>query len=363
MTLRTVVVVGAGLIGSSLAMALVREGVAVYVVDADARVAETAAALGAGSTAAPTPGEVELVVAAVPPDAVAQVWAEAAIRYPAATLTDVASVKTIVLAGASAAGLDLTRVVGSHPLAGRETSGPTAARVDLFEGRPWVVSPSKSATDEAVARVRTMVELVGATVIEMDADEHDRAVATASHVPQVAASAVAAQLLNDAAAGAVSGQGLRDVTRIAASDADLWTGILTANATHVADVLDRVQGDLTALRDALRLSATGDEGASDSVRALLTRGREGHALIPGKHGGRHEEFANVSVVIDDRAGALARLFAAADAASVNVEDVTIEHATGAQFGLISLAVTSAAASPLREFLTNAGWRVLPALNR
>ena len=139
------------------------------------------------------------------------------------------------------------RYVGGHPLAGRERSGAVAARGDLFAGRPWVLTPTAECDPAAVARVRQLAESVGAVVSIMDAGQHDEAVAVVSHLPQVAASLVAARLREvPEAAVALAGQGVRDVTRIAASDPVLWTQILAGNAGAVRRVLQLAQDDLAA---------------------------------------------------------------------------------------------------------------------
>ena len=162
-----------------------------------------------------------------------------------ATVTDVTSVKAEPLAAAVAAGADPGRLVGGHPMAGRETSGAAAARHDLFDDRVWVISPLAESDPERVVTVRDLVVTCGAVPVVMAPEEHDRAVALTSHAPQLLSSLLAARLLDaDPEAVAVSGQGLRDMTRIAASDPALWRSILDANADSVADVLRDLRVDM-----------------------------------------------------------------------------------------------------------------------
>ena len=141
----TVLVVGTGLVGTSVALAVRRKGAVVHLVDRDPAVAHTAAQLGAGTAGWPAT-DPDLVVVGAPPEAVGDVVADVQRRFPTSVVTDVASVKVLPQRAVTAAGGDLGAYVGSHPLAGRERSGPQAARGDLFEGRPWVLTPSPEST-------------------------------------------------------------------------------------------------------------------------------------------------------------------------------------------------------------------------
>jgi prephenate dehydrogenase len=166
----------------------------------------------------------------------------------------------------------------------------------------------------------------------------------------------------DDAAVALAGQGVRDTTRIAASDPALWTSVLGGNAGNVAAVLASVRDDLAAVVAALAgLDAdarSADDGAPPSaVTDLLTRGRAGRARLPGKHGSAPTTYAVVPVVIPDRPGELARLFAAAGQAKVNIEDVAIEHSPGRPLGLVELSVRPEAADVLAAALQRDGWTV------
>ncbi|PPK68802.1 prephenate dehydrogenase [Actinokineospora auranticolor] len=270
-------VVGTGLIGTSVALALRERGVAVYLADVDAHAVRVAGELGAGLRWS---GQgVDLAVIAVPPHAVAARLAELQRRGAARAYTDVASVKAGPVADARRLGCDLVSYVPGHPLAGREVSGPAAGRADLFAGRPWALCPGPEAGADALDLARELVSLCGAEAVTVDAGAHDSAVALVSHAPHVVASAVAASLAggDDTALG-LAGQGLRDVTRIAAGDPVLWRSILAGNTLPVAGVLERVAADLTAAAAALR------SGDLDTVADLLGRGVRGHGRIPGARG-------------------------------------------------------------------------------
>jgi prephenate dehydrogenase len=356
------VVIGAGLIGTSIALAVRAKGGQVWLADRDPASLRLAVELGAG-VPLPDAGLDEpavLAVIAVPPGAVAATLLDAQKRGLARAYTDVASVKARPLLAAAELGCDLSTFVAGHPLAGRERSGPAAAQADLFLGRPWAMCPAGS-SPEAVAAVTELAGICGANPLTMDALEHDKAVAVVSHGPHVVSAAVAARLADaeDTALG-LAGQGVRDVTRIAASDPALWIGILTANAEPVADVLDGVAGDLALAAAMLRASVESPaiaEVASGKIDELLRRGNTGRGRIPGKHGGRAREYAVVAVVIPDRPGELARLFDAGRAAGVNIEDVSIEHSPGLPLGLAELSVRPEEAERLTAELRTRGWSV------
>lgn len=354
--LRTCLVVGTGLIGTSVALALRRHGVTVHLTDRDPAAAHLAQQLGAGTVDPPTE-QVDLAVVAVSPSATAEVVSGLLAGNVAATVVDTAAVKDGVLRAVAAAVGPAPHFVGTHPMAGRERSGPSAARADLFEGRPWAVSTA-GAEERSIVRVRRLLELCGAVPVEMAAPAHDAAVALVSHVPQVAASLVAARLAEgDDTALALTGQGLRDVTRIAASDPDLWVDILVANAQPVARILTELRQDVDAVVHALGEVGDDDEWARTSLREVLVRGNAGRARLPGKHGGRSTAYAVVPVVLADRPGELARLVVDVGAAGVNIEDIRIEHSPGQPVGLVELAVAPGSEAALGAALAGLGWVV------
>ena len=355
------VIIGTGLIGTSVALALRGRGTEVWLTDTDRGAARLAAELGAGQVlpASGRPGgPAEVALLAVPPGAVARALADAQRRRLASCYTDVASVKSLPLREASAAGCDLTRFVSGHPMSGRERSGPAAARAELFAGQPWVICPAADSAERCVATVTALARACGAQPVLMSPAEHDRWVALVSHVPHLVASAMAAQC---AAAPpdalALAGPGLRDVTRVAAGDAGLWTEILAANAAQVREIVAAVIGQLGAAAEARGALAAGDDDAVKQLTAVLEAGRDGVARIPGKQGGPAPHYAIVQVVIADAPGELARLFAAAGEAGINIEDVRIEHSPGLPAGVAELSVRQEAARALAAALAGAGWPV------
>ena len=357
-------IVGTGLLGTSIGMALRELGIDVVLQDPSRTTVVLARDVGAGRLPADDDEDVRLVVVAAPPDVTPDVVLAELAAHPNAVVTDVASIKTAVLEALQASGADLRRYVGSHPMAGSERSGPTAARADLFVGRPWVVVGSGSSSPEAVRVVRDLVSDMGATAVLLDAQAHDDAVALVSHVPQIAASLVAARLAEaDPASLDLAGQGLRDVTRIAASDPALWTSILAANAASVAPVLKSMRADLDRLIDALEHAAvaTGAEsvtaGALGTVAGTIAAGNSGVSRIPGKHGGARRSYDIVTVLVPDAPGELARLLGDVGHAGINLEELQLEHAPRQAVGLAAISVLPGLGARLENELTERGWRV------
>ncbi|KPI32382.1 prephenate dehydrogenase [Streptomyces sp. NPDC054950] len=357
--MRTALVIGTGLIGTSAALALAQRGVVVHLADHDPGQARTAAALGAGTDAEPE-GPVDLAIVAAPPAHVAGVLADAMRRGVARGYLDVASVKGGPRRELLALGLDLSAYIGSHPMSGREKSGPLAATGDLFEGRPWVLTPTRDTDTEVLNLALELVSHCRAVPVVMDADAHDRAVALVSHMPHLVSSMVAARLEHaEEAAVRLCGQGIRDVTRIAASDPGMWIDILSANPGPVADLLTDVAADLEETVRSLRALQSSDDSkrreGADGVQDVLRRGNAGQVRVPGKHGAAPRAYEVVAVLIDDQPGQLARIFADAGQAGVNIEDVRIEHATGQQAGLVQLMVEPKSAVVLSSALRERGW--------
>lgn len=350
-------IIGTGLIGTSLGIALTSAGYDVSLDDPSPTARWLARDLRAGRIdVGETP---DVVVVAAPPDVCGDASVEALKRWPEAVVTDVASVKEIILRVVLESGADVTRYVGSHPMAGRERSGAAAARADLFDGRAWVIVPHETTDPRAVDAVRMIASAVGAAVRVMPAAEHDAAVAAVSHLPQLAASVVASCLreLPEPAVG-LAGQGLRDVTRIAASDPRLWTQILYGNAPALLHVLREVQEQVGDIVEALEGIVAGrSEGALATISRVLEAGNLGHARIPGKHGAAPAAYEVVSVVVPDEPGSLARLLADVGDAGINLEDLQLEHGIGQAVGIAYVSVVPASVEPLLEALEERGWRV------
>jgi prephenate dehydrogenase len=342
-------VVGTGLLGTSVGLAATQAGLEVWLTDINHEHVRTASGLGAG-TVAPPEGAAQLTVVAVPPDHIAESVVEALER--GGVVTDVGSVKSLPLEHiADHADEDLlTCYVGSHPMAGSERSGPLAATAALFDGRPWAITPHIHSSPDAIALVEALARLCRAEPVRLSPVEHDRAVARTSHLPHLLAVLTAGQLAEAQPEHlSLSGQGVRDVTRIAAGDPDMWTQILRANHAAVSDILRDVQDDLARLVEVL---AADDP---DSLGEILTRGVTGTRAIPGKHGGPALATASVFVSVPDHPGELARLFADVGEIGVNIEDLYIDHDPGRPVGLVELVVQDTAAESLRGSLETREW--------
>jgi prephenate dehydrogenase len=330
-------------------MALVRVGVAVHLRDVDTTVAQVAASRARASDRPPD-REPAVVVVATPPEQLASAVADALAEFPHAVVTDVGSVKSFVFDELSARGADLARFVGGHPMAGSERSGPLASAPDLFDGRSWAIVAHADSSPSAIAAVEAIAKRCGAVVVHMSAEQHDLAVARVSHLPHVVA-AVTAGLLQGAPDEhlALSGQGLRDVIRIAGSDPALWRQIVCGNAAALAPLVAELRDRLDDLVTSL-LSAQGD-----AVEKALAAGVAGAQAVPGKHGGPALELTRVTVAIPDRPGALAELFAHVGEAGVNIEDLRIDHDPGRDYGHVELDVAADQADRLIDSLTERDW--------
>lgn len=355
-----VLVIGTGLIGTSVALALRSHGVTVYLSDPSPTSLALASDMGAGTplTQVPNPHP-RLVVVAAPPDVAADCVVDALAEYPEAVVTDVSSVKVSISQAVADRAADKSRYVGSHPMAGRARSGSSFADKDLFYGQPWVIVPSADSSESSELTVRNLAVDLGGIPLRLAPEEHDVAVAYVSHVPQLVSSLLAARLL-EAPGGALSlaGQGLRDTTRIASSDPRLWTAIISGNASPIAEVLSDLSADLARVVERLESFSEGEAGAVGTVSEVMSRGNLGVSRIPGKHGQAQRRWAEVEVLVPDRPGELGRLFSDLAEAGVNIEDLALEHSAGKKFGLANISVQPGVQSHAVAELEQRGWRVI-----
>ena len=341
-------IIGSGLIGTSIGLGLVQRGIAVEMVDSD----PSAQALAKDLTGGVAVIDPELVIFALPTSRLSQVIQGEIALNPESTFMDVGSVKNeVVLQIKTFPGLS-TRFLPTHPMAGREIGGASSARSDLFQGRSWILTPEGDCAPESKTLVLELIKCLGATPIELSAPDHDAAVAKISHLPQIAASLVAKQLTGTPLEWMeLAGQGLRDTTRIAGSDEQLWKEIIYSNRSEISVLLTSLQNDLTQMIQALDAPA--------KIASLIAAGRDGKAMIPGKHGGIAREYSYLPIVIDDKPGQLGAIFNECAAMQVNVEDLNIEHSPGQLSALITLSLSSQDAEKLSAHLTSIGWNVHP----
>ena len=293
--LKTLAVIGVGLVGGSFALALRRAGYVTTVVgfDRDGAALERAAALGAIDTAATSISEAargaDLVVVAVPVRAIGPVLHDVALALqPGAVVTDVGSTKAEVMKVARGELRErFERFVPGHPIAGREASGVEAATAELFRGARVVLTPDAQTSADAVEIVRGAWEAAGGRVTTMAAEEHDRIFAVVSHLPhllsfalvsEVAARDNAAELLGFAAGG------FRDFTRIAASSPEMWRDIALQNRAALLAEIDRYGARLALYRE---LVDKGDGAGLERLMAEARASRESMKL-PARRGSPHE---------------------------------------------------------------------------
>lgn len=367
-----VLIIGSGLLGASIGLGLRAAGCEdVYVQDISPTAEAVAQDIGAGTSISTLSEEEraslapQLVVVAAPPDSAGAVCARALntyaprpeAGYPGAVVTDVASVKVQPLADVLASGADASRYVGSHPMAGREKSGPVAARGELFQARPWIICEHDSVRPECVRLVRSVAVELGAIVTSLSVEEHDQTVALISHVPQAMSSLLASSLQDTPLyALSLAGQGLRDTVRIAASDPTLWVQIFAANSEPIVQTLYGVRDDLNRLISTLENPTA--SGARLDLAQLMSEGNAGVARIPGKHGTAPAAFAKMTVLVDDTPGTLARLLAEIGELGANLEDLRLEHSTGAPVGMAEISVNPSIHEALVRDLSARGWRVV-----
>ena len=284
----SIAIVGLGLIGGSIALAIRDEWPGARITGID-RQAVLAHALGSGAIYRGSErldglGEPDLVILAAPVRQNILILGDIAQRLPATTvITDVGGTKRDIIGAASRLPLAAS-FVGGHPIGGAERGGFGFARPDLFKGRPWIFTPDAAAGEAAPAagtalhRLFAFASALGAKPFTMTAGEHDRVMAFLSHLPQLAASALMDVIGVAAGPDALrlAGRGLVDTTRLASSPPDTWRDICAANADEVGEALDRLIARLTELRAGLHSGSAVDRVFEDAARwrAELMKERE-----------------------------------------------------------------------------------------
>jgi prephenate dehydrogenase len=341
-------VVGAGLIGTSIALGLASRGVSVELHDEDQNALDLAKDLLAPHVKVGVP---DLVIVATPPKTILNVLKKESGSNPQATFIDVGSVKNNLVLDVEALTELATRFVGSHPMAGREVAGPSSAQADLFQGRAWILTPTSVTEESSIDVAKELVEALGATAYIMGAPAHDSLLARISHLPQITSTALAGAIEQLGDDLNLSGQGLRDMTRIANSDGELWSEILLENQNEVLKAISEYQQIIANLKDALE---SRDESA---LKNLFINGNKGRARVSGKHGSKPRNYSHLMIVIKDEPGALSQLFEQCAAINANIEDLSIEHSPGQLTGLITLAFSPDDALRVQDHLLSHDWKV------
>ena len=348
MTSRGARIVGAGLIGTSIALRLKERGWSVELSDSDT-VNEAIAKDLVGEIAERTAPEI--VVIATPPNSVFETIKREYEINPNAVFIDVTSTKTkLHVEIASLSGLS-SRFVGTHPISGREVGGPQSARSDLFDGRAWIVTSTQTEDLQAIRFVEEFIHILGGVPYQMSPEEHDYLFARISHLPQLLSTALAAA--SEPVGGSIdlAGQGLRDMLRLSGSKFELWNEILLANRDEVLESIQTFKKKVLEIEESLRLNDSAQLANIFAVANTM------HGKLSGKHGLRPREYSYLNVVIEDKPGQLSSIFNECAEISVNVEDLALEHSPKQETGLIRLALSSGDAERLHVHLKKKGWRV------
>ncbi len=323
---------GTGLIGTSIALGLRSLGWETLGWDTDPDALAGAVAAGAvdevDGVDAVRLASGDLLILASPPTAIIGTLAD---LETDALVIDVASVKAPIVDGARVA-----RFVGTHPMAGREVTGPDAARAALFRGATWVIVPG-AASEADVETVERIVTDLGARPVRMTAHEHDAAVARISHVPQILAAALLEGAGETPGAMDLAAGSFRDLTRVAASDPAVWMDILSANRQEVAAAIDW-------LRDRLAAVVASEERLEETLTdARRLRAALGHGL------------GIVRVTLEDRPGEMAAVGRALADSGVDLRDLQLRHAPYGGGGILTLSVRSGHEEALRSSLLDEGF--------
>jgi prephenate dehydrogenase len=326
--------------GSSLAGALKEADPTLHIFGADtsAGALQEARALGLFEAAdAPGFDKIDLVVLACPLEAFAQWFTTLSKEGYAGIITDVASAKLPVMQAATSHLKDPSMFIPGHPMAGREKSGVGAAQSDLFKDACWILTPSSEqhTNVHAYQRIHSLLTTLGARVITLEAEQHDELMATVSHVPHVAASALAllayshsgkAELLR------LAGTGFKDTTRVASGDPNLWAGILTSNANLIVRELRELRSILTDFEHSLT------EKDESQLRSLLKTATEARAAILATWAPESAALIEVQVNMGNAPGAIAQITAEAARRGCNIQAIDIDHQTE-QHAILRLTLT------------------------
>jgi len=348
--------IGTGLVGGSVGLALRRSGTEVHGFDLDAERLQRAVELGAidhaASDLAAAVAGAEIVLVAVPVGHVAETVV-AALDAGAPVVTDVGSVKAPIVADVEGERPDLAgRFVGGHPMAGSEQDGLEGADADLFVGATWVLTPGARTDGDAFARVRSLVASLGAEVLAIEPEHHDMLVAVVSHVPQLAATTLmdvaATQGEEHATLLRLAAGGFRDMTRIAAGHPGIWPDICIANRQAIGTALDDYIGALTRVRNLVR------DSDRDSILDLLERARGARRRLPvGMASG--EPLIELRVPVADRPGVIAEVTTLAGTMGINIFDFETVHSVEGGGGVLVLVVPARHAGAFEAALTGRGY--------
>jgi prephenate dehydrogenase len=344
----TVKVIGCGLIGTSIALRLKELGEKVWLEDKNP--ANLALAKDLIGNSENEPSIFDLIIIATPISAIIDVLANLKNFNENSTVIDIGGLKSKLILKVEEFKDIAPIFISAHPMAGREFVGPSNARSDLFEGRAWILTKTGKSNSQSLEVAKKLGTDLGATSYELNPKDHDSTIAAISHLPQVLSSLMG-NLLNSESVGSLNfaGQGLRDVSRLADSDKEMWSHLLLENNE---EILPRIKNAIDLLQKLHNDLSTNNVMGVDQ---FLAKGKSGREKIPGKHGARPRAYSYLPIVIDDKPGQLARIFEECAQCDVNVEDLSIEHSPNQETGLITLALSESDAHKLKAHMQSKGW--------
>ena len=339
-------IVGTGLIGGSVALALRSAGWHVTGTDIDAQTAERAKKLGV-IDATGIDQEAELTFVAVPASSL-EVEIEKALKETKGMVTDTGSVKT-----GGARNINDPRFVPGHPMAGSEQDGIEGADERIFDGAVWVLTPTEGTEDLGLRELQTVLSSMGCDVVTMTPERHDALVAIVSHVPHLTAASLMCladdRALDDAPLLRLAAGGFRDMTRIAAGHPDIWLDICEENRDAIVTVLDEFADRISHIRDVVA------ESDRDGLTDLLSQARRARTNLPSRYV-RPQDLLEIRIPIPDRKGQIANITMLAADCDVNVADIEVAHSTEGAQGVLVLVIARAEVQRFLAVLAGQGYK-------
>ena len=339
-------IVGTGLIGGSVALALGEAGWHVTGFDIDAQRAERAREIGVIDAVGIDP-EAELTVVAVPAGALEKEIRNA-LQQTKGMVTDTGSVKAMV-----ARSIDNPRFVPGHPMAGSEQDGVDGADQQIFEGAVWVLTPTEGTNDLGLRQLQTVLSSMGCDVVTMTPERHDALVAIVSHVPHLTAASLMCladdRALDDAPLLRLAAGGFRDMTRIAAGHPEIWLDICEQNSEAIVAVLDEFSDRISNVRSLVA------EADRDGLTTVLSQARRARTNLPSRYV-RPQDLIEIRIPIPDRKGQIANITMLAADCDVNIADIEVAHSTEGAEGVLVLVVARAEVQRFLAVLAGQGYK-------
>lgn len=339
-------IVGTGLIGGSVALALGEAGWHVTGFDIDAQRAERAREIGVIDAVGIDP-EAELTVVAVPAGALEKEIRNA-LQQTKGMVTDTGSVKAMV-----ARSIDNPRFVPGHPMAGSEQDGVDGADQQIFEGAVWVLTPTEGTDDLGLRQLQTVLSSMGCDVVTMTPERHDALVAIVSHVPHLTAASLMCladdRALDDAPLLRLAAGGFRDMTRIAAGHPEIWLDICEQNSEAIVAVLDEFSDRISHVRSLVA------EADRDGLTTVLSQARRARTNLPSRYV-RPQDLIEIRIPIPDRKGQIANITMLAADCDVNIADIEVAHSTEGADGVLVLVVARAEVQRFLAVLAGQGYK-------